>query len=129
GAAVAEREGRGGVPPGLRRRLGSGSIAGCVLPFLRSRANSPVARLPHAGPVVHRGEPRTNHGSLLRREGRDEKIEAQVWPRTSADGRRRPWIPPKSVTPAARVSIRRSRSGAPADEEQQEIARNNGRAG
>jgi hypothetical protein len=57
----------------------------------------------------------------LRRERRDEKIEALVWPRTSADGWRRLWIPPKSVALAARVSIRRSRPRALADEHQQEI--------
>ena len=62
---------------------------------------------------------------LLRREGDEVKIEAPVWPRTSADGSGRLSMRPKSVTLAAGVSISRSRPAAAADEEQQEIARHN----
>ena len=47
--AVAEREVRGGVPEGLRRRLGSGAIAGPLLPVLLRAADPSGTGLPHAG--------------------------------------------------------------------------------
>jgi hypothetical protein len=58
---------------------------------------------------------------LLRPAADGWKTAALVWPRTSADGSARPWTPLKSVAPAARVSIRRSRVGASADENNREI--------
>ena len=47
--AVAKREVRGGVPEGLRRRLGGGSIVGRILSLLLPPTSSSVARLPNAG--------------------------------------------------------------------------------
>ena len=62
---------------------------------------------------------------LLRLSGGEGKIEALVWPRTSADESRRLPIPPNLVAWATRVSISRSRSGRIADEHHREIGRLN----
>src|SRR5205085_4785300 len=48
GALVAEREVRGGVPEGLRRWLGSGGVAGAVLPLLLRAADPSSIGLSHA---------------------------------------------------------------------------------
>jgi len=48
-AAVANSEIRGGVPEGLFHGMGGGSFAGKLLSVLLPRANTPIARLPHAG--------------------------------------------------------------------------------
>src|SRR5882672_1889794 len=49
GAAVAEREVRGGLPKGLRRRLGGGGETDRLLSVLLAPADSPSPRLPHSG--------------------------------------------------------------------------------
>jgi putative transposase len=48
-ALVAKREVRGGLPAGLRRRLGGGRTISGVLPLLFARTASPIAGLPHPG--------------------------------------------------------------------------------